>query len=290
MTNSTTDAVDHHTHIFSERAHDLFEKAAKKRLPPFTADELVHVLDDDGIAKATVFSVAYMFGASDLAAPDMEGLTAENDWVSHQVALHDSRLVGFFSVNPLLIEAHRETDRWARSNFVGLKLHLANSNVDLREPTHVEKLADVVEHASALGFAIAFHLRTRRPDFGEKDAEIFLDQVISKVPDGLIQIAHLGGWSGYDEATDAALAVLSELIRDPPLYFDISAVVKLGKRTNTQRLAERLRTMEIRRVLFGSDWPEWTPRAYAGDILNSVPLSQEDLSIVLGNCAPWIKC
>lgn len=287
MTNPAAISIDHHTHIFSERAHDLFEKAAGRSLPPFTGSELLHVLDDDGITKAAVFSVAYMFASSDLAESDMKALRAENDWVRQQALLHEPRLIGFFSVNPLMKDAHAEIDRCA-SDFVGLKLHLANSNVDLREPVHVEQLANILEHANSRGLTIALHLRTRRPDFGRQDAEMFMEHVLARVPDVPIQIAHLGGWSGYDQATDAAFAALTELVR-PSLYFDISAVVKRGDRTNKQQLAERLRGVDAARVLFGSDWPEWTPRSYAADILDSFPLNREELSTILGNRAPWIK-
>lgn len=153
----------------------------------------------------------------------------------------------------------------------------------------MEQLADVVEHANSRGLTTALHLRTRRPDFGREDAEIFIEHVLPGAPDVPIQIAHLAGWSGYDQATDAAFAALTELVEEPSLYFDISAVVKLGDRTNKQLLAGRLRRVDAARVLFGSDWPEWTPRAYAADILDSVPLNREELSTILSNCAPWIK-
>lgn len=294
VSNSRPTLIDHHTHIFSENAHELFEKVAGRSLPPFAASDLHQVLDRDQIYKAAVLSVAYMFASPDLAAPDIEAVRAENDWVGRQVLRHESRLVGFFSVNPLMKESQTEIQRCAKGRFAGLKLHLANSDVDLREPSHVERVAQSFEQANELGFAIVVHLRTRRTDFGREDVEIFSEQVLPMASDVPVQIAHLGGWSGYDDATDTAFETLANLARERtelPLYFDLSAVIK-GAGVNPEKgqlLAERLRSAGVHRVLFGSDWPEWNPRDYSNDLLGSLMLTRNECSTILGNRAPWMR-
>lgn len=307
---SRTDLVDHHAHVFSPVARQLFENAIQKAVPPLTPNELIPVMQKDGVAKAAVFSVAYMFASPQAGNPDLNSLKAENDWVANRVVEHPDQLVGFFSVNPVASGSAAEIERCrSLGKFAGLKLHLANSDVDLRHPEHVDQLAETFELANSLGLPIAIHLRTRRVDYGREDAQIFMERVLPKAMDVVVQIAHVGGWSGYDEATDEALGAFTDWIDLEPLiprvYFDLSAVVKRvgrderkssaersGNRWRPERrhgrLVERLRKIGLDRVLFGTDWPEWTPRMYAMDLANSLPLNTEELHRVFANRAPWL--
>ena len=45
--------------------------------------------------------------------------------------------------------------------------------------------------------------------YGEKEARVFLEQLLPAAPDVEVQIAHLAGSGGYDNATDAVLECLS---------------------------------------------------------------------------------
>lgn len=280
--------VDHHAHLFSYESHKLFERAAGTPLPPFSTGELLNVLDQGKVSKAAVLSAGYMFVSPDLPHPDMKGLRAENEWLARQVNEHPQHLAGFFSVNPLLKESHDELGRWAGSIFAGVKIHMANSNVDLRNKTHVEQLASVFEEANSLNLSIVIHLRTRSPDFGKEDAEIFIEEVLPRAPTVTVQVAHVAGWSGYDDATDSALAAFVARADGTNLTFDLSAVVK--RSVGADRLGllvKRIRAIGLDRILFGTDWPEWTVRNYALDIVELLPLDNGELSTILSNRARW---
>src|SRR6185295_6155629 len=106
---------------------------------PFTADRLIHLLDSAGARRAVVLSEAYWFGSplmpgidrSVSIADEQASVRAENDGVADQVARYPNRLVAFCSVNPLKSYAIQELERCAADpRFSGLKLHLANSDVD----------------------------------------------------------------------------------------------------------------------------------------------------------------
>lgn len=240
------------------------------------------------MSKAVVLSVGYMFASPDLSRPDLKGLRAENDWLARQVEEHSRRLVGFFSINPLMKESLGELRRWADSIFAGVKIHMANSNVDLRNKSHVEQLASVFEEANTLNLDILIHLRTRNPNFGKEDAEIFIEDVLSRAPTVTVQVAHLAGWSGYDDATDSALATLVPRSDMTNLIFDLSAVVKRSVQADRlELLVERIRAIGIGKILFGTDWPEWTPKKYALDLMELLPLKSEELSTILSNRASW---
>lgn len=315
---ATVELADHHVHMFSLAVRQWLEKELDlPTLPPLGPEELMAVLQKDGVKKAVVLSNAYFFAHSTAKQPaDPQMLMAENDRVADAVAKHPHRLVGFFSIDPLAESAFAEIERCAgRKTFAGLKLQLANSEVDLRKPADVERLAEVFSRANALHLAIVIHLRTQRADYGRKDAQVFIDRVLPKAPDVPVQIAHLAGWGGYDQATDGALNAFVDRAagiargRDN-VYFDVSAVVRAvrggggASKTSSDsgsagqdwwpekryvRLVERLRKLGLEHILFGTDWPDWTPRSYAADLEKNLPLTADELHTLLLNRAPWLK-
>lgn len=299
--------VDHHAHVFGD--------AVRARMRPFVGevrgggvDELIEAMDSDGVDRAALLSVAYMFAMPDAGPPDLEALSAENDRVAEIVGSHSGRFAGFFSVNPLLASAREEVERCATSRrFAGIKLHLANSDVDLREPSHRRPLGAVLAAAEAHELVVAVHLRTRRADYGEADATAFAELVAEA--GCLVQVAHGAGWGGYDHATDDALAgLLAAANRDEHLasllYVDLSAVDLTGARAVTGEPVEELMTLPAGpglgvfvdrlealpdgHVLFGSDFPVARPGAYA-DQLRVTIAGKSHCDSWLSNRAPWIR-
>ncbi|MEN3273834.1 MAG: hypothetical protein V7636_2595 [Actinomycetota bacterium] len=293
---------DHHTHLFSPAAAEHISRYPDaEHLDPHTADDLVRVLDRNDTGTALVLSVAYFFGMPDLGDPDPVALRRENDWTADAVAEHPDRLATCCSVNPLLSAATAEIERCAATgSFVGLKLHLANSDVDLRKPSHLAALGDVFECANANNLVIVVHMRTRRPDYGETDVTNFLDQVVNRAPDVAIQVAHAAGWGGYDDANDRALAEFARrLPADPELrhvYFDLAvAPIALTLHPPDEpeprllALIEHVRTIGIDRFVFGTDWPVVEPQLYTLDLLRRIPLHEDEISHLATTVAPWLN-
>jgi predicted TIM-barrel fold metal-dependent hydrolase len=295
---------DHHVHVLSEAARSWVTKVDSSRtIPPLSFEQLYSALDEDGVERAAVLSVAYFFACPLFGAPtDRQLLMAENDWVGDEGAKHPERLSSFFSVNPIDDSSLDEVARCASNgSFVGVKLHLANSGVDLRDRGHLERLASTLQLANDNRLAVVVHLRTVRADYGAVDANAFIEHCLPFAPDVPVQVAHMAGWGGYDAATDAALgAFVSRLVSDESLnervYFDVSAVVReLGDSNESwppdaryARIASRLRTLRSDRILFGTDWPVYTAAKYAADFQASVPLDESELALILANRAPWI--
>jgi len=278
--------------MFSDASQRLLEEKAGRPFPAFGSDELIAALDADGIERAAVLSVAYFFAAErpDAQKHDAEAVSLENDWVGSQVERYHERLVGFCSVNPLDETATDEVLRCgATGTFVGLKLHLANSDVDLRSHADLDAVAAVFAAAQEVGFAVVIHMRTRRPDYGRIDAERFAHHVLQPADPTSLQIAHLGGWGGYDDATDAAFGALIEHTTGDVRY-DVSAVVFQQPRLSQLRLSrlrERITTAGVDRIIFGTDWPEWTPGRYVED-LQANGFTSDELKAMYTNLAPWI--
>src|SRR5688500_5378565 len=132
---------------------------------PVLADQLVEELDDAGIRRGVVLSTGYWYGAPRHAFSDAEEeakTRADNDWTVAQVSGHPDRLLAFCGVSALADYAAAEIARCAKLPHVkGIKTHLANAGVNLKDPEHVAKVRRLFQAANANGLAIVVHARTR---------------------------------------------------------------------------------------------------------------------------------
>lgn len=308
--------ADHHMHVWSADARDLLVEAqravgqeviAEEDARALTGADAVAALDSAGIRRGVVLSNAYFFGIPDVEVKDEYARTrAENDFVARQVSQYPDRLVGFFSVNPLADYAIGEIDRLAdRPEFVGLKLHLGNSNVDLRDPAHVHRLREVFARANEAGLAIVIHIGGRSADFGAADAEAFLTEVLPAAPDVPVQLAHMAGPGGFGPGTQASFETFAAAIeRDAEatenLLFDLSGVphpisMAQGDTTLIRRIEEingafleAARAVGFDRVVFGSDYPAISVPLYFRGIRETLPLSDAEFRDLVDDPAPYL--
>jgi predicted TIM-barrel fold metal-dependent hydrolase len=318
-------SADHHLHIRSQAGAEHFDRLgvalgelAEDADPsePITAGEAIAALDAAGMEAGMVLSNAYMFGMPEVPVErERELVRAENAYVAEQVERYSDRLVGLCSVNPLRPYAIEEIERCAAdTRIVGLKLHLANSDIDLRDDDQVASLAEVFRELDRLDLDVLVHMRTRDPNYGAEDADTFIDRVLSQAPGIDVQIAHMAGWGGYDDATDAALgafvaAIEQERLDPSRITFGLGAVVfqpaAAGSDTTMARevreanakLARRIRQLGIERVVYATDWPAWPP---TDDVTNGIaanmelirsalPLSDEELDGIFANVGPIVR-
>jgi predicted TIM-barrel fold metal-dependent hydrolase len=261
-----------------------------------TATSFIAQMDSVGLQRAAVMSLAYQYGAP-YRIPDANAQArarAENDWVARQIAPYAGRLVGFCSVHLLADSALAELSRCITlPRMIGIKLHFTNSDVDLRNSRHVERLRAIFRLANARRVPIAAHIRTLEATYGRRDAEVFLREVLAEAPDVTVQIAHLAGWGGYGDETDAALAVFAEAIasgdrRTANLYFDLSQVVSRDLPFAVkQRIVDRTRQIGVQRMLFAVDGAEPPLAVWAN--IRSLPLSDTELRVIATNLAPYLR-
>ncbi|HKQ52200.1 MAG TPA: amidohydrolase family protein [Pyrinomonadaceae bacterium] len=271
------------------------------RREPGTADQLIAQLDDAGIQRAVVLSVAYQWGTR-YACPncteeeEYAKVRAENDYVAQQVARYPERLVGFCSFNPLKGYALKELDR-CRSvlHLAGLKLHLGNSRVDVRKPEHAEKLRQVFRAANERKVPVVIHLWTN-PAYeteGGEHAKVFLAQILPEAPDITVQIAHMAGGG---RATPAAMEVFADAIaandpRTKNLYFDVATLTAGETAEGLKRDAAFIRKVGVRRILYGTDTAPPNPPARVswGLFRGLVPLTDDEFRIIASNVAPYLR-
>jgi uncharacterized protein len=298
-------AADHHQHLFSPALIRMLKDAGSETPPPITASDLIPLLDSAGIRRATLLSLAYMYGRPGRNVEDEYAkVRAENDWTAAQAAQYSGRLIAFCSFNPLKEYALKELERCSRTRGLnhGIKLHLGNSDVQLDNPEHVERLRQVFRAANRHKMAIVVHMRasiSKKRPYGAAQARVFLEQLLPETPDVTVQVAHLAGTGpGYDDPpADSVMAVLADAVhrKDPRtrrLWFDVSGIVD-STVTDSQAalMVRRIRQAGVDRILFGSDAAvseERRPRQ-AWAALQRLPLSPDEFRRIAGNLAPYFR-
>jgi predicted TIM-barrel fold metal-dependent hydrolase len=269
-------------------------------------EQLIAQLDAAGIRRALVLSLAYAYGSPDLKLEgEYDRVKAENDWTSEQVARFPDRLRGFCSINPLENYALEEVDRCSKNAGLrhGLKLHFANSGVNLRNPGHVVLVRRVFQAANSRRMAIVAHVWTGddkiRNPFGKSEAMTVVNEILPSAPDVPIQIAHLGG-SGprLDAGTMDAMVVLAEAAakgdsRMDNVYFDITTnVTARSSAADAAFVAARIRQIGLPRILYGSDMAIGG-NATAQDSWKAhrdkLALSDAELRAIANNVAPYMQ-
>ncbi|MBL8222650.1 MAG: amidohydrolase family protein [Bryobacterales bacterium] len=280
-------AVDHHLHLLQSAASPPKEFAR-------TAADLIRQLDEARIQRGVVLSIAYQFGNPNRppVANERQRVQAENDWTAQQAAQYPQRLIAFCGVNPLKDYALDEIARCAKDPRLrkGLKLHFGNSDVDLENPAHLAQLQRVFAAANRHRMAIVAHIRAnydkRRP-WGDRQARIFMEQLLPFAKDITVQIAHVAGAGAYEDDVDAALGAFAAAIqsrdkRMKRVYFDVS-VVRWDSRTSS--LVRHLRAIGMKRMLYASDGPPLP----AWKQFRNLPLTEQEFRQIENNVAPYLR-
>jgi predicted TIM-barrel fold metal-dependent hydrolase len=294
---------DYHQHVFSAR--DIALAGPQSGLQPLDAKDVIALLDAARIRRATLLSLAYMFGKPGRQVEDELGqVRAENDWTAAQAGRYPDRLVAFCSFNPLKDYAIAELERCAGGQIGarGIKLHFGNSDVQLDDPVHVARLRAVFAAANAHKMAIVVHLRASiskgRP-YGARQARIFIEQLLPAAPNVAVQVAHFAGSGpGYeDPPAREAMAVFASAMaaRDPRtrnLWFDVASIVDRDISPALARLvAETIRQVGTGRVLYGTDSAQGgnlRPRE-SWAAFRKLPLTQDEFAQIADNVPPYMK-
>lgn len=289
--------TDHHVHVHSPAILDILSAYCSSPgrigacdpafVEPLTADDLLADMDEAGVQTAWMMSTAYLAESPMMVPPLADAATRVHDANAFTVATaaaHPGRLVAFVSVNPLAPDALAEIAAWKDEPYAkGLKLHLTNSGVDLRDPDQVRRLAAVFDAASDAGMTIMIHMRTRAEDYGARDVRIFVEQVLPHAVGAPVVIAHSGGWGGLDANTWDALEGFRQILAEQPgmapdLFFDLAQVFDADTSPeNRARLVQVMRRIGAERFVPGSDWPFSGPLDdYLNDAMGLLSLSSQE--------------
>jgi predicted TIM-barrel fold metal-dependent hydrolase len=293
--------VDHHAHLLSPAVAKAWKRPDTETVD---AEVLIKRLDEAGIRAAVVLSLAYAHGDPRLSgesADEYMAVRAENDWTAGQVAKYPDRLTAVCAVNPLRDYALLEIDRCAAEPRLrnGLKLHFANSGVNLENAEHVAQLRRVFAAANKHRMAILAHVWTGDDKilnpFEGRDARIFINEVLPMAPEVTVQILHMGG-SGpmLDPGTKEAMVVLAEAASRGDtamknVYFDVATNIHPDSpKADVKFMTARMRQIGMSRLLYGSD-AATVPAEFWGALREKSGLTSTELETMAKNVAPYLR-
>jgi hypothetical protein len=226
---------------------------------------------------------------------------AENDWTSQQVARFPDRLRGFCSVKPaegLCARGARALPAIEPAPRPQAPLRQLGCRLDNTE--HVDRAPGIPRgerqpDGHPRPHALVSH--TKRP-YGERQARVFVDELLPAAPEVTVQIAHLAGAGGFDDPlVDQALGVFIAALakkdsRLDRVYFDVSGMAGLGGwKDKAALIATRIREIGVGRILYGSDGAaggNLAPRE-AWAAFRELPLTEDEIRTFASNLAPYLR-
>lgn len=228
--------VDIHAHIYPE-------KIAAKAAQSIGAFYNIAMAQEDGtvarlLAELAATPVTHCVVHSVATRP--AHVPAINDFIASSCA-DNPGFIGFMTMHQDFEDPAAEIERACALGLRGIKLHPDTQAVNLDDP----RLMAVYEIAQARRLPVILHTGDYRYDFSHPRR---LKRVLGAFPELVVNAAHFGGWSVFDYAL--------ELLEHERCYVDCSSAQEfLGPR----RTVELCRAYGTDRVLFGSDFPMWSP-------------------------------
>jgi uncharacterized protein len=201
----------------------------------------------------------------------LDRMRAQNDAVISAAAESQGHFFPVVSVHPADgAAALAELERVARAGAKVVKLHPNTQSFDVSDPD----VATVVQKCGELGLVVLFD--SYKPwDPGELGKLLLLSL---QQPKTRFILAHMG-FSQFRETV--SFSVVNKLGMGGNVWFDISAITTTYVDSPLEaELVWTLRKIDIRHVLFGSDWPVDTP-AVAVDAVRRLGLTAEEQQRVL---------
>lgn len=198
-------------------------------------------------------------------ATSPKAVTSINDFIASQCAQH-SEFIGFGTMHHDCPDMEAEVQRALDLGLHGFKLHPDTQKVNMDDP-RLMAFYEIVQGRAP----VVVHTGDYRYDYSHPRR---LKRILRTFPDLVVDAAHFGGWSiferGYDE-------LASELLGEERLFVDTSSSeFALG----TRRLTELARMWGTSRVMFGSDFPMWSPVAEYNAFMKA-PFSEDELELLL---------
>jgi predicted TIM-barrel fold metal-dependent hydrolase len=248
--------IDSHVHIYPDK---IALKAAAGvgdfyEIPmgfDGTTATMLKLEDEAGIDRCLVHSVA----------TKPEQVVSINNFISESVNSSNGRFIGFATLHPDFDDIEAEVDRILAIGLRGIKLHPDFQRFALSE-TRAMKLFEVIEGR----LPVLVHTGDYRYEFS--NPEMVID-VLKAFPKLDFIGAHFGGWSIWDEAERKLL--------EQRMWVDTSSSFYS---MDNDRAFALIRAWGAERVLFGSDYPMWSPVDELNK-LKSLPLTDDEREKIL---------
>lgn len=234
-----TFVIDAHCHIYPEKiaaravaGTDAFY-GTKARCPQGTVAELLDVGTKAGTDHFIVQSVA--------TTPKQ--VRSINEFIAASVADGAGKLTGLGTMHPECEDIPGEIDHLMNLGLKGIKIHPDIQAFPMDHPGFMT----MYECCVAKGLPVLMHTGDYRYDFSNPNR---LLTVLKAFPGLTVIGAHFAGWSLWDQITD-------EILSFPNLYVDCSSTMPFLD--DYISCGKMIRRFGVERVLYGTDFPMWSP-------------------------------
>ncbi len=250
--------IDSHCHIYPEKiaakavaGTDKFYDTVAACLG--TPADLLSVNEQAGVDHSIVQSVA--------TTPKQ--VQSINEFIAATVNAAPDRLTGLGTLHPNSDDLRGDVEHLISLGLKGVKLHPDIQNFKVDD----YRCLKIYELCEEFGLPILMHTGDKRYDNSNPNRLIPILEIYDKL---VIIGAHFGGWSIWEEASH----VLCDI---PNLYVDCSSSMPW---ISDEKTVEIIRRYGAQRVLFGTDYPMWSPVKEL-DRFMTLPLTDEDKRIIL---------
>ena len=227
--------IDCHTHIYPEKiaaraVHSIGDFYDIPMDRDGTLDALIRSSKKAGVSKCLALAVSV----------DAERVEHINNFLIASVSVHSDFLYGFATLHPDMDDPGHEVERVLRAGMKGIKLHPDMQRFSLAEK-RAEKLFAACEGMCPM------MLHTGDSRYHNSNPSL-VPPILKKFPRLQLICAHFGGYSEWDEA--------ARCLADTNVLVDTSSSFFLLSRERGRQLID---LYGENRVMFGTDFPMWTP-------------------------------
>lgn len=251
--------IDIHAHIYPEK---IAAKAVQAVCDFYNTETMAgdgtstHLLSSKQQVPITHFVVHSV-------ATTPKHVASINQFIAQQCAEHPE-FIGFMAMHQDLQNPEEEINRAIELGLCGMKIHPDTQQVNIDDP-RLMQVYEIIEGRIPL----ILHTGDYRHPYSNPKR---LFKVMQSFPKLVVNAAHFGSWSRYDIGYDV-LCKDSLLDR---LYVDTSsASYWIGQR----HLLELTRLWGAEHVLFGSDFPMWSP-VEEYNLVATAGFTEEELELI----------
>ena len=227
--------IDCHCHIYPE-------KIAGRAVQSVGDFYLIYMDESEGTGEGLLAACAdspithYVVHSVAVKASNVQHI---NEYIASQCAARPE-FIGFATMHQDFEDPEAEIERAISLGLRGLKLHPDTQMVNMDDP-RLMRVYEIIEGRLPL----IVHTGDYRYDYSHPRR---LKNILRTFPNLVVDAAHYGGWSIPEQGYD--------YLHDENLFIDISSSMQfLGAR----RSRELIEMWGTERVLFGSDFPMWSP-------------------------------
>ncbi len=258
MVDNKFTVIDSHCHIYPTKiAKPAVESTGRfydmTALGDGTVNSLLALGEKVGIDRFVVQSVA--------TTPHQ--VKSINEFISKEVSLFPDKLIGLGTMHPESDDLKGDLAHIKELGLHGIKLHADIQKFRIDDPLCFK----IYELCEKENLPILMHTGDHRFDYSNPDRLI---PVLNTFKNLTVIGAHLGGWSVWDEAVE-------KLSDYENFYVDSSSSLY---ELPIDRATEIIRTYGVDKVLFGSDFPVFSPDIELERFL-ALPLTDSEKRMIL---------